>query len=159
MNVLKLMTKEVKTCRPDQMAEQAARLMWENDCGCVPIVDDANRVVGVVTDRDICMAAYTQNRSLREIPVSSAMSSEVFSVHPEEDLEAAEMIMKERQVHRIPVVDAEDVLVGILSLNDLANAAARPRGLPKSKSEVTHEEIAHTLEAISAHRVPQMASS
>ena len=85
MNVGQLMTRTVHACNPDDPLHVAAQIMWEQDCGCVPVVVDeegGSRVVGMLTDRDVCMAAYTQGKALAVIKVSSAMSREVCSCRP-----------------------------------------------------------------------------
>jgi CBS domain-containing protein len=117
-----IMTTDVKTCRPGDSLQVAARLMWEGDCGCVPVVDDEQHVVGVITDRDICMAAFTQGVPLSESRVDSAMAKEVSCIHPDDSPALAETTMQRLQVRRLPVVDRAGVLVGILSLADLAYA-------------------------------------
>jgi CBS domain-containing protein len=125
MKVELLMTKDPRTCSADDALATAARLMWERDCGCVPVVAGAgsHQVVGVVTDRDVCMAAYTQGRPLWEIPVRAAMSSEVWTCHPDDTLKDALRIMRHRRVRRLPVVDGQGHLLGLLSLTDVALAA------------------------------------
>ena len=71
VQVNELMSAVAYRCNDSDMANDAAQLMWDHDCGCVPVVDARDRVVGIVTDRDVCMAAYTQGRPLTEIPLSS----------------------------------------------------------------------------------------
>jgi CBS domain-containing protein len=99
--------------------------MWEHNCGCLPVVDAAGKTVSVITDRDICMAAYTQGRPLCEIPVRSAMSRALHACAPTDSVAAAEKLMAEKQVRRLPVIDREDQLVGILSLHDIATRGSR----------------------------------
>jgi CBS domain-containing protein len=142
MRIEQIMSQPAITCREDQTLSAAAGLMWDHDCGVVPIVGDGGVVVGMLTDRDICMAAYTQGKPLHAIPVSTAMASRVFSCHPEEPLEAAEALMAEKQVRRVPVVDAEGRPVGVLSLNDLVRRAESARG------EGTRREIVKTLAGV-----------
>ena len=79
----------------------------------------------MLTDRDICMAAYTQGRPLGEMQVSSAMSRQLFSCRPEDSLAKAEEIMRTNRIRRLPVIDADRHLVGILSLDDIAREATR----------------------------------
>jgi predicted transcriptional regulator len=98
----------------------AARIMWEHDCGCVPVVEKDGSVVGMVTDRDICMAAYTQGRRVMDMRVASAASKHVVSIRENESLRRAEELMRHAQVRRLPVVDAAGRIVGLLSLSDLA---------------------------------------
>jgi CBS-domain-containing membrane protein len=67
MNIEQLMTRDVESCHPDDSLDRAAQLMWDNDCGCVPVVDEKQRVHGIITDRDICMSAYTSGQSLKSL--------------------------------------------------------------------------------------------
>jgi CBS domain-containing protein len=140
MKVKEVMVAEVKSCSPNDALNRAAQIMWESDCGCLPVIDVHSTVVGMLTDRDICMAAYTQGATLSGIPVSGAMSREVFSCRSGDDLLAAQRIMREHRVRRLPVTDAQRKLVGILSLNDMA------RGLARTAAGKT--QIAGTLAAI-----------
>ena len=122
--VTDLMTQPVTACRPWDSLNDAAHLMWLRDCGCVPVVDDAARLVGMLTDRDICLAAHTRGGTLAAIPIGAAMSRVLASCRPDDELGVVHRMMAERRVRRIPVVDDEGVLVGIVSLCDLARAAA-----------------------------------
>src|SRR5258708_15326882 len=97
MKVAELMVGEVTACSPDDALNRAAQIMWENDCGCVPVVDRAARLIAMLTDRDICMAAYTRGGTLKDIRVSAAMSSELFACRPDDDLLVAQKMMRERQ--------------------------------------------------------------
>lgn len=148
MNVEQIMTKDVATCCPDDTLNEAARLMWERDCGFVPVAEPSptRRLVGIVTDRDLCMAAYTRGRSLGEIRIGDVMSTGVRSCKPSDDLAAAETTMRDSQVHRLPVVDDADQLLGVISLADIAREAAREAG--SKRQEVTVAEIGETLAAI-----------
>lgn len=125
MNVKRLMKHQVRTCRPDDSLNEVAQIMWDEACGSVPVVDEHYRPVGFLTDRDICIAAYTQGRPLRELKVESAMARSVISCGSEEDLEHAARLMRENCVRRLPVVDAHGVLVGLLSLDDVACESQR----------------------------------
>lgn len=110
---------------PAESLDAAARILWEHDCGVVPVVDAQERVVGMLTDRDICMAAYTQGRTLHSLPVHLAMAQAVVRCRPTHDAEAALRIMAEAQVHRLPVVDENDRLLGILSVTDVLHGLQR----------------------------------
>lgn len=143
MKARDLMTRDVATCRPDEPMAAAARIMWEHDCGVVPVVD-GQKVVGVVTDRDLCMAAFTRNEPLSRMAVRDAMAKEVFSCHEGDDEAKVHAAMREHQVRRLPVVDDEGRIKGVVSLNNLALAAkAGEKGL---------REVARTLVEISRHR-------
>ena len=145
MNVGPLI-QSVKACHPDDRLNTAAQIMWENDCSSVPVVDAEGTVVGMVTDRDVCVAAYTQGRPLAALPVSSAMSKTVYTCKPGDSLAAAEEMLRAHKVRRVPVVDAAGHLVGILSLNDIAREAAHERA--SKKKEARFEEVAGTLATI-----------
>jgi CBS domain-containing protein len=147
MNVEGLMTTKLETCSDDHRLDCAARIMWERDCGIVPVVDREGRIAGMLTDRDICIAGYTQNRVLSEIPIAEVIGKKpVVTVRPTDSVETAEGLMREHQLRRLAVVDSNQRLVGVLSLNDLARGAGRhPR-------DVSSEGVARTLAAISQPR-------
>lgn len=138
-----LMTRDPKTCAPDDSLEAAARILWDEDVGVVPVVLDG-RAVGVVTDRDACMAAYTRGRPLREIPVFVAMSKVLHAVRPDDRVEEALRVMRERQVRRLPVVDPHGRLLGLLSATDLL--------LGVTVGEVAAQDVVDALAAISQPR-------
>jgi CBS domain-containing protein len=112
MNVSTLMSTAAKSCGPNDDLQRAAQIMWESDCGVVPVVDREERVVGMITDRDICMAAYTHGQPLWQIPVSNAMAKEVHGVRENALVEAAEGLMRRLRVRRVPVLDGDGRLKG-----------------------------------------------
>jgi CBS domain-containing protein len=124
--VLDAMTRAVVTCRPHESLSRAAQVMWDADCGAVPIVDEEGRLVGMLTDRDICMAAYTRGLPLSELSVSSVMSTSLHSCKPGDSLRSLMDAMAEHQVRRVPVVEEDGKLVGIVSLADVARLAQAP---------------------------------
>ncbi len=135
---------------------QHAQMMWEHDIGCVPVVDKDGRAIGMLTDRDICMSAYIQGVPLSGALVTSAMSKEVFSCTPEDDIAAAEKLMKEKQIHRLLVLDAKGHPVGLISLNDIAREGAR-EAETRTARQVSEPEIAGLLASVCAprHRIIQ----
>lgn len=143
------MSPAVRTCRLEDNLATAAAAMWEQDCGCLPVVAEDGRLVGTVTDRDICMAAYTQGVSLQVLPVSLPMAREPATCRPTDTLEDAAAVMSARQVRRLPVVEDGGRLVGILSLADLARHAARRR---RARSRTATDVVALTLAAICESR-------
>ena len=152
MKVEALMTRNVTTCRPEDTLDRVARTMWDVDCGCVPVVQangEAPMVVGMITDRDICMAAYTQGRPLPEIHVVTAMSREVCSCGPKDTVQQALTILQTRQLHRLPVIDDHGHLVGMIGLADVVREAMHDGS---KASRAMAEPIAKTLGAISAPR-------
>lgn len=153
MKVEQLMTRNVETCRPDESLHRAAELMWRNDCGALPVVSadgETEQVVGMLTDRDVCMAAYLQGRPLWDMTVASAMSKRVCSCRPTDPIHVALKIMETNQIRRLPVLDANDRLVGLLSLADLSREAAREHGL--RDPQITETALAQALEAIATSR-------
>lgn len=149
MRVEELMTRPVHSCRPEDSLEQAARSMWEHDCGSLPVSAAANgerRAVGMITDRDICMAALFQGKPLRELCVRDAMAKEVQVCKPEDSLSGVEETMRTNRIRRLPVVGRQGALLGVISLADLAREAARERSKPSK--EITETEVGDTLAAI-----------
>jgi len=139
MRVEEIMTREVEACRPDDTLNTAADIMWQTDCGCVPVIDGSSkRVIGMITDRDICMAAYLSGQPLQALTIEGAMAKTVYSCNPQDPLATAERIMREAQIRRLPAVDEHGRLVGIISLSDIAMSATIPA-----------HEIAETIKSIS----------
>ncbi len=148
MKIAELMTRNVRTCAPDDTLHAAAALMWEADCGCLPVVDSDRRVVGMLTDRDVCMAAFTQGVTLNATFVSSAMSRRVYAASADDSVSNIEKLMQEKQVRRVPIVDERERLVGIVSLADLARHTDESR-LTRAINALG---VAKTLAAISERR-------
>lgn len=150
MKVRELMSSEVHSCRTDDNLCVPARLLWEHDCGCVPVLDAQGVAVAMLTDRDICMAAYTSGRPLSELHARLAMSSALHSCRAEDEVEAVLERMRAQRVRRLPVVDADGRPIGLVSLNDLARAAAQPG--PSRARDARLAAIGETLAEICAPR-------
>ena len=151
MKVQDVMTNDVQTCGPETNLSAAAMQMWRGDFGVMPVVA-GGKVVGMITDRDICMAAATKHRDPANIRVKEVISGKVYGCSPDTDIRAALRIMQQKKVRRLPIIrpiiNAEDgSLCGILSLNDLALKATTER-----KAELSAEDLENTLRAICAHR-------
>jgi CBS domain-containing protein len=151
MRVEEVMSRHVKVCLATDTLNRAAELMWDYDCGFLPVVrDHASRVLtGANTDRDIAMAAYTRGEALSAIPVSVAMARGVKVCHPGDDISTAAALMRLKQVRRLPVVDSDHRLVGIISINDIARLSQSegPR-----RERISTADVAQTLAAISRPR-------
>lgn len=145
MNVEQIMSRPVITCRASDTLNSAAGLMWENDLGALPVVDDDGAIAGMVTDRDVCMATYTSGKSISTICVRDAMSTNAISCMPSDTLGDAELKMAEAQIHRLPIVDSRKRPIGMVSIYDIARATA---GLGKRQAI----ETLGTLTAICAPR-------
>jgi CBS domain-containing protein len=150
MQVKDLMTPSPSVCTPQDTTNEAAHIMWERDCGAVPVVDDRGRVVGMITDRDICIAAYFQGEPLSQIRVADVMSRELSTVRPEDDVTRAEHVMREHQIRRLPVVADGQLLVGILSVGDLALRVPRASG---TRQPAETQELLQVFSAVSEPRV------
>lgn len=123
MKVSELMSSPAQTCAPQESCHAAAQIMWEHDCGCVPVTDEERRLVGVVTDRDIAMAAHLTGNALGRIPIGQVMGPRAISVDRNASVHDALEAMADAQVLRLPVVDDGRHVVGVLALSDAVLAA------------------------------------
>lgn len=119
MKIAERMTKTVWYCHPNESLESATQLLWDHDCGALPVVDDDGRVCGMITDRDVCMAAYTTGRRLAEIRVRDVMANSVAAAPPTATIQDVEATMRRHRVHRLPVLNATKHLLGMITCNDL----------------------------------------
>ena len=149
MEIREVMTEHPQCCDMNASANDAARIMWERDCGAVPITDESGRVAGIVTDRDICMAAYFQGLALSDIRLADIMTRRPCTFSEDGDLRAAEQLMQEHQIRRLPIVDRGGSLVGIVSLADVTRAVTR-NGAMSERGEVN--EFCQTVAAVSEPR-------
>ncbi len=142
MRVRDLMTTDVRSCRGETNLAEAVKEMWEGDCGVLPVVNDEGRVTGVVTDRDICIALATRGQLADRIAVRDVAQGHAHTCQAEDDVAAALQTMKLHKVRRLPVVDADGHLRGMLSLNDVVTHA----GAASAKAMLS------TLAGICEHR-------
>lgn len=157
MKVKEVMTVVPSTVWITDSLATAAKTMWENDCGILPIIKDSNKVVGVVTDRDICMASAMRERPQSTISVEEVMGREVFSVMPDDDVQKALELMQEHKIRRLPVLNVEGELEGILSMNDLVLRAEDTNG--KKKPPLSFQDVVKTYKAICEHPVPMATAA
>jgi CBS domain-containing protein len=148
MTIRELQTSNVKSVSPDTDLAVAAKLMWDGDCGAIPVVSDDRKVVGMITDRDICIASATRSKSPAEIRASEVIGTGngVHAVKPDDDVRVALRTMRKHRVRRLPVVDRDQRLTGIVSINDLAINAS-----PSVPDGVPAQELLETFQAICAH--------
>ena len=150
MKVQELMNEDVECCHPGDDLTTAAMIMWRRDCGFVPVVDEkTHRVVGVITDRDICMATATKNRAPESVRVDDVMARDVRTAEAEQNIDGAMGTMRAHQVHRLPVVDRSGQLRGVLSIADVA------RSTPSDG--IANVELVDTYRAIHRPRQPLKA--
>jgi CBS domain-containing protein len=154
MIVEQCMSKSPRSCASSDPLSSAARLLWESDLGALPVVDAAGAVVGMITDRDVCMAAYTSGLPLHASTVGRHMSRTVFSIGAKADTAKAAELMKTRKVRRLPVVE-NGRLVGIVTLSDLARSAGKNG---RAKSLDAHDFVG-LLATICEPRTPAPAAA
>ena len=121
MKVSEVMTRDVRTVSPDQTAKEAASFMLSEDAGSMP-VSDGDRVIGMITDRDIAVRGVAKGYG-PDTPVSELMSSDIICARDDDDIEEVAAKMSKAQVRRMPVVDSNERLCGIVSLGDLSREA------------------------------------
>jgi len=152
MKVKEIMTANPKACTTTTNLAEAASFMWDYDCGILPVVSDEGRVVGLITDRDICIAGATKNRNLSDLAVEEIVTGNVYSCAPEDDVRTALDTMQQRKVRRLPVIAPEGTLEGILSLNDVTFIAKETAD--KKVPGISFRDLVETFKAVCAHPVP-----
>jgi CBS domain-containing protein len=153
MQIKQIMTSSAATCRPETNLAAVAKIMWDRDCGFVPVLDAAGKLAGVITDRDICIASATRRLLPEQITAAQAMKRQsIQTAQPEDTAEKALATMKQFQVRRLPVVDADGTVRGVISMNDIV-LASKQKGAPAAG------EIVSTLAAICAHRPTASAAA
>ena len=152
MRVRDVMTKTVASCRPGANLAEAAALMWEHNCGLLPVVDERGNVTGVITDRDICIAVGTRGRCAAEIKVSDVSYRPAVLCDSDDHVRCALKVMATERVRRLPVVDHQGNLVGLLSLDDII-LHARHHG-DTDRPPVSFEDVMNTLHAIYKRHSP-----
>ena len=141
-------------CQLDSNLGSATELMWTGNCGFLPVMGTNGKIVGVVTDRDICIALGTRNRVAGDITVREVMSDRLFACSPDDDVHIALQMMKEGGVRRLPVIVGNGTLVGVISMDDLL-LRAEAAGIGK-QPELSTEEVVRAYRAIDQRRVPQI---
>jgi CBS domain-containing protein len=125
MKIEEIAARDVRICSPENSLAVAAAILRQASCGVLPVVGRDRRVVGMVTDRDVCLALASRNARPAEMKVGEAMSRDVHACRPQDDVSRALGIMGTYGVRRLPVCDDDDHLFGILSIDDVARAAER----------------------------------
>ena len=138
MKINECMCQDVCYVLPNCNIYDAARIMNENHIGCIPVVDNDKKVVGVVTDRDIVLRGVACDKNTKTTQISEIMTTNVCTCRVEENVEEAQYIMSKNQIRRIPVVDAQNKMIGIVSLGDLAHYTQK----------IGNEEFSQTVENI-----------
>jgi CBS domain-containing protein len=145
MKVEHVMTKNVRSCHPEANLSYVAAKMWDYDFGAMPVVDNEDRVMGMITDRDIAIAASTKGRLATEITVGEVMSGNVYACASDEDVSSALKTMRREKVRRLAVIGKDGKLAGLLSINDVVLHAGEARG------EIPYEDVMSTFKAVCKH--------
>ena len=145
MKARELMSQPPFTCGPNTDLATVAKIMWDHDCGFVPVVDAAGAVTGAVTDRDICIATSTRRLLPEHISAAQAMTSPIHACLPDDEISDVLATMRQCRIRRVPVINASGRLQGVISLNDIVLATT-------NKQEPRASEVISTLAAICAHR-------
>jgi CBS domain-containing protein len=150
------MTTSPAACTLTNTLADAGGMMWQHDCGILPVVAE-RKVVGLITDRDICMAGVLNGRQLAHIAVEDVVSGKVFACRSDDDVRAALKTMQENKVRRLPVVAADGALEGMLSMNDIILRAEEAKD--KKSPDISYSDVVKTYRSICEHPLPLQAKA
>ena len=153
MKVLEIMNRHARTCSPATHLAAVGQIMGDAACGMVTVVDDDRRVLGVLTDRDVCLAVATSDQRPSEIRVGQMMSQGIVTCREDEVIESALETMRRRELRRLPVLDADGRFAGLLALDDIV-LEERLGGETAAHRADFYAELAATLKAICSHGTP-----
>ncbi len=151
MQVHDLMKSSPMACSASTNLAEAAAMLWNAGCGALPVVDQKQHVIGILTDRDICICCGTGNRRPSEVTAAQAMTQDVAVCHADDEIHRALKIMRFRKLRRLPVVSPDRTLLGMLSVSELLLYARHDEG---SSSELSDEDVMSTLRGIYVHCPP-----
>lgn len=151
MKVGEVMKRDVTFCTPETDLAAIAALMWQSDCGVIPIMS-GERIEGILTDRDVCIALGTRDVPAHTVSAREVGVREVFTCAPDDDVQQALKIMRAHKVRRLPVLNGGGRMVGILSLNEVLRWAHQTARKP---ADITYEDILNTMKAICEHPVEE----
>jgi CBS domain-containing protein len=155
MKVKDVMMRTPASCTPETNLGAVVETLWNRNCGILPVVNAQQKVIGVVTDRDVCIALGTRNRLAGEIIVREVASGNVFTCRPDDDVRDALTTMAHAKVRRLPVVNADGKLEGILSMDDVvAHSEAK---VPGKTTELSDDDVVDTLKVLYRGALPEVA--
>jgi CBS domain-containing protein len=157
MKVREVMTKAVTFCGPESTLEEASFLMRKYNCGFLPVIGDGGNVIGVVTDRDMCIALGTRNRKPSDLRVWDVMPHKLFTCMEGDDVHCALKTLRGAKIRRLPVVDRDGALAGVLSIDDIALHAREHL----AGKDISYRDVENTYQAIRgrpAHAKPVVAA-
>jgi CBS domain-containing protein len=157
MRVVDVMMGTPYYCGPESNLGSATELMWTGNCGFLPVVGKGEKVIGIITDRDICVALGTRGRPSGEVRVHEVMTSNVFSCAPEDNIHVALRAMRQGHVRRLPVITKQGALVGVISMDDVLLRAQAPNC--DKAPELSSDEIVKTFQAINVRQLPQAVAT
>ena len=155
MKVKEIMMGTPYTCRRETNLGEAAELMWKGNCGFLPITGADNKVCGVITDRDICIALGTRNKLAGDVTAGEVTEGKLYVCSPEDEIHVALLTMQEGKVRRLPVIDSEGRAVGVLSIDDVF-LRAEPSGSGKI-AELSTDVVVRSYRGINRRELPQVA--
>jgi CBS domain-containing protein len=157
MKVQDVMMRTPASCTPETNLGTAVEMLWNRDCGILPVVDARQKVIGIVTDRDLCVALGTRNKLPGKVTVGEVAKGEVYACRAQDDIHVALQTMAQYKVRRLPVVDREGVLQGILSMdNVILHTDVGKWGL---RSDLSQEDVIKTLQRIYGPSLPQIVEA
>ena len=156
MKVKEVMMGTPYYCQPETNLGSATELMWNANCGFLPVETADGKVIGVITDRDICVALGTRNRLPGDIVVGEVMTGKLYSCAPEDDIHQALQSMKEGRVRRLPVIAKNGSLAGVISMDDVL-LRTEPMSLGR-EPELSSDEVVRAYRAITQRQVPQVVA-
>jgi CBS domain-containing protein len=157
MKVQDVMMRTPASCTPETNLGTAVEILWNRDCGMLPVVDARQKVIGIVTDRDLCVALGTRNKLPGKVTVGEVARGEVHACRAQDDIRVALQTMAQYKVRRLPVVDREGVLEGILSMdNVILHTDIGKWGLT---SDLSQEDVIKTLQRIYGPSLPQIVEA
>jgi CBS domain-containing protein len=157
MKVKDLMTGKPWHCLTETNLGSATELMWNANCGCLPVLSVDGKVTGVITDRDICVALGTRNRVAGDVTVAEVMSDKLYSCAPDDEIHLTLQTFREARVRRLPVVGRDGSLVGVLSIDDILSRA-EPKALGK-EPELSTDEAIRTFRSITQRPGHEIAAT
>jgi CBS-domain-containing membrane protein len=156
MKVKEVMMGTPYYCQSETNLGSATELMWNANCGFLPVEATDGKVIGVITDRDICIALGTRSRVAGDIAVGEVMSGKLYSCAPDDDIHLALQTLKEGKVRRLPVIAQKGSLVGVISMDDIL-LRTEPMSLGR-EPELSSDEVVRAYRAITQRQVPQVVT-
>jgi CBS domain-containing protein len=153
MKVKDVMMRTAASCSRETNLGAAVEILWNRNCGILPVVNAELKVIGVITDRDICIALGTRNRLPGEITAGDVASDKLFACRPDDDIRSALALIAEAKVRRLPVLTADGKLEGILSMDDIVGHA-EARG--KAGTGLSNDDVVEALKAVYRPHLPEV---